>query len=90
LSPASKNIISQTTSSFESINISLPFLRTLDFELAIFFKDSIDFSALYSCTNHNTEFSTTINIITIASIASQTKKEIPAAIIKINIKKLLN
>jgi hypothetical protein len=90
LSHASKIKISHTTNSLELINTSFPFLITLDFELAIFFSDSIDFSALYSCINHNTAFKITIATITIASTASHTKREIPAAAININIKKLLN
>ena len=90
LSHASKRIKSQTTNSEESINNSFHHLITFAFNADIFFNDSIDFSALYSCTNQSIAFNITITMITIASTHSHITAEITIANNKIKIKKLLN
>jgi hypothetical protein len=90
LSHASKTIKSQTVKSSESTNSSFHHLITFALSDAISFNDSIDFSALYSCTKPSIAFKITITAMTIASTHSHITIEITIANNKIKIKKLLN
>ncbi len=90
LSPSSKITKSHGTTSVESIDICIPSLSTFDFRLIIFLSDSMDFSALYSCTNQNIAFNKTIITIIIPSTNSPTLIEMPVAIIKIMIRGLVS
>ena len=90
MSPASSNIISPGTTSFESISIFLPSRKTLALGEDSDFNDSSDFSALMCCTVPKIAFRIKTAIITKVLSSSPVKAEITAAIIKIITIKSLN
>ena len=83
LSQASSKITSQIVNSLESIKTSFQSLKTFDFNHAIFLRDWIALSALYSWKNHSNAFKITTQQIITASTFSQIKNEAIAAIIRI-------
>ena len=90
LSPSRRTIMSPGTNSEESISCSFPCLITVAFATAIFCRASIAFSALNSCWNPRKAFRIIIAIITVPSISSPIAKDIPAAAIRIQTRKLEN
>jgi len=68
LLPASSSTMSPGTRSMESMDSSLPSLRTKTLGLTMALRASTAFSARYSCTKPRTAFMTTMKSITMASV----------------------
>jgi hypothetical protein len=79
LSQVSINIISQIVKPQASIICSTQSLNTFVFSQAIFFKDWIALSALYSCINQKIAFKITTAKIIAASVTSHMEAEIQVA-----------